>query len=68
MNADGLCAGRNMVADVVYDKDSTTPKIFDADWERHKMSQKAYEQEYVVADQQYSRLLEILLTQVKTQE
>lgn len=68
MKADGLCAGRDMVPDVVFDKGSATPTIFDADWDKHKMSQKAYEQQYIAADQQYSRLLELLLTQLKIQD
>ena len=68
MKADGLCAGRDMAADVVYDYGSTTPTIFDGDWDKHKMSQKAYEQQYVAADERYSRLLEILLTQLKARD
>ena len=68
MKADGLCAGRDMAADVVYDKGSATPTIFDADWDKHKMSQKAYQQQYIAADQRYSRLLELLLTQLKTHD
>ena len=66
MKADGLCAGQDMVADIFYDG-SATAKVFDADWDKHKMSQKVYQQEYMAADQQYSRLLTILLTQVKDQ-
>jgi len=66
MKADGLCADHQMVADVLYDG-GPTPKVFDADWDKHKMSQKTYEQEYLAADQQYGRLLTILLAQVKTQ-
>jgi hypothetical protein len=66
MKADGLCASQDMVADILYDG-SATPKIFDADWDKHKTSQKAYEHEYVAADQQYSRLLTILLAQMKPQ-
>ena len=68
MKADGLCAGRDMAADVVYDKGSATPTIFDADWDKHKMSQKAYQQQDIAADQRYSRLLELLLTQLKTHD
>ena len=67
MKADGLCSGRNMVADILYDNKSATPTVFDADWDKHKMSQKTYEQQYSDADQRYSRLLEILLTRLKTQ-
>ena len=46
-------------ADIVYDG-SQTAKIFDGDWDKHK-SDKTYEQQFVAADQQYSRLLNILL-------
>ena len=64
MNADGLCTDRSQAADVMYNG-SATPTIFDAAWEKRKISEKAYEQQYTVADQQYRRLLEILLTQLE---
>ena len=63
MNADGLCARRDQATDVVYDG-SQTAKIFDGDWDKHK-SDNTYEQQFVVADQQYSRVLSILLAQLR---
>ena len=63
MNADGLCARRDQTADVVYDR-SKTSTIFDGDWDKHK-STNTYEQQFFVADQQYSRLLNILLAQLR---
>jgi hypothetical protein len=63
LNADGLCARRDQAADIVYDG-SQIPKIFDGDWDKHK-SDKTYEQQFVAADQQYSRLLNLLLAQLR---
>ena len=63
MNADGLCARRDQAADIVYDG-SQTAKIFDGDRGKHK-SASTYEQQFVAADQRYSRLLNILLAQLR---
>jgi hypothetical protein len=63
MNADGLCARRDQAADIVYDGHNNAT-IFDGDWAKHK-SDNTYEQQYLAADQQYSRLLNILLAQVR---
>ena len=63
MNADGLCARRDLAADIVYDGGQTAT-IFDGDWDKHK-SDKTYEQQFVAADQQYCRLLKILLAQLR---
>lgn len=63
MNADGLCFRRDQTADIVYEG-SQTAQIFDGDWDRHR-SDKTYEQQFLVKDQQYSRLLNILLTQLR---
>ena len=43
---------------------SQIAKIFDGDWDKHK-SDNAYERQFVAADQQYSRLLNILLAQLR---
>jgi hypothetical protein len=59
MNADGLCGRRDQKADIVYEG-SQAPKIFDGDWDKRK-SDKSYEQQFVLADKQYTRLLNILL-------
>ncbi len=63
MNADGLCARRDQPADIVYDGNEAA-KIFDGDWSKHA-SDKTYEQRFAAADQRYSRLLSILLAQVR---
>jgi hypothetical protein len=63
MNADGLCARLDQATDIVYDG-SQTAKIFDGDWNKHK-SDNTYEQQFVVADQQYRRVLKILLAHVQ---
>lgn len=60
LKADGLCAGRDQPADILY-AGNAAPKVFDADWEKHKMSQKSYEEQYAAADRQYARMLQILL-------
>jgi hypothetical protein len=59
IDADGLSSRRDQKADIVY-KGGQALKIFDGDWDKHK-SDKSYEQQFVLADQQYSRLLNILL-------
>ena len=63
MHADGLCARRDQTADIVYDG-SRTAKIFDGDWDKHK-SDGTYEQHFIAADKEYSRLLNILFAQLR---
>jgi len=63
LNADGLCARRDQAADIVY-QGSQNGTVFDGDWDKHK-SDKTYEQRFVVADQQYGRLLNLLLAQLR---
>jgi hypothetical protein len=63
MNADGLCARRDQAADIVYDGGQTA-MVFDGDWDEHK-SDRTYEQQFIAADRQYSRLLNILFAQVR---
>jgi hypothetical protein len=64
MKADGLCSRCEQTADIVYDG-SPAPKIFDGDWDKSKLSEQAYEQQFLAADQQYSRLLQVLLAQLR---
>jgi hypothetical protein len=64
MKADGLCSERDQVADVVY-TGGKAPTIFDGDWKKHGLSEKAYEEMLSGADDRYSRLLSILLTELK---
>jgi hypothetical protein len=63
LNADGLCAGRDQAADLLYDA-SPAPKVFDSNWDKHKMSEKAYAQFYSEADHKYATLLARLLAQI----
>lgn len=62
MNADGLCARPDQMTDIVYDR-SDTPMIFDGDWDKHK-SDDSYEQRFMAADHEYSRVLSLLLAQL----
>jgi len=62
MKADGLCARRDQAADVVYDR-SQTATVFDGDWDKRRPAR--YEREFVAADQQYTRLLTVLLAQLR---
>jgi hypothetical protein len=64
MNADGLCSSRDQTADILYDG-SAAPTIFDGDWRKHNLSEKEYEEQRTAADERYSRLLEILLSQLR---
>jgi hypothetical protein len=65
MNADGLCARRDQTADIVYANQEE--QIFDGDWVKHK-SDTTYEQQFVRADEQYSRLLNVLLARLRGHE
>jgi hypothetical protein len=63
MQADGLCAGRDQIADILYSgKDA--PALFDGDWKARGLSEKEYQQQLTAADQRYTRLLEVLLRQL----
>jgi hypothetical protein len=63
MNADGLWARRDQAADIVYDR-SHTATVFDGNRDKNR-SATTYEQQFVVADQQYTRLLKLLLAQLR---
>ena len=60
MQADGLCAGRNQAADLLYEA-NTAATVFDGDWKSHGWSEKEYQERLGVVDRRYSRLLEVLL-------
>ena len=64
MQADGLCAGRDQSADVLYTGDAA-PAVFDGDWKTRASSEKEYDQRLTAADQRYTRLLEVLLLQLQ---
>ena len=64
MQADGLCASREQVADVLYNGTST-PTIFDTDWNKHDLSEDDYIRMLTEADERYSRLLDILFRQIQ---
>ena len=63
MKADGLCDGRNQTADILYEGGTST--IFDGDWKKHGLSEQEYEQRLTDVDQRYSRLLELLLAELR---
>ena len=63
MKADGLCDDRNQTADILYEGRAST--IFDGDWKKHGLSEREYEQRLTDVDQRYSRLLELLLTELR---
>ena len=63
MKADGLCDDRNQTADILYEGGAST--IFDGDWKSHGSSQQEYEQRLADADRRYSRLLELLLMELR---
>jgi hypothetical protein len=64
MMADGLCASRDQTADLLY-HGTATPQIFGGDWRKLNSSEKQYEQQFTAADEQYRRLLEILLAPLR---
>ena len=63
MQADGLCAGPDQIADILY-TGADTSAVFDGNWKTHGASEKEYEHQLTAADQSYTRLLEILLRQL----
>jgi hypothetical protein len=63
MKADGLCDRRDQTADILYEGGAST--IFDGDWKKHGRSEEEYNQKLAAVDQRYSRLLELLLTQLR---
>jgi hypothetical protein len=63
MNADGLCAERGQAADILYDG-TPTPKIFDGDRGKQKVSEEDYTKQFTAADEQYSRMLNELLEEI----
>jgi hypothetical protein len=64
MQADGLCAGREQTADILYAGDGTAA-VFDGDAKGHGSSPKEYEEQLTAADQRYTHILEILLRQLQ---
>jgi hypothetical protein len=63
MSADGLCDSRDKSADILYEGSVTS--MFDADWKNHNRSEHEYMQRLFAADERYSRMLELLLAEVK---
>jgi hypothetical protein len=63
MSADGLCDSRDKSADILYEGNVTS--MFDADWKNHNRSEHEYMQRLFAADERYSRMLELLLAEVK---
>jgi hypothetical protein len=63
MSADGLCDSRDKTADILYEGNVTS--MFDADWKSHNRSELEYMKRLGEADERYSRMLELLLAEVK---
>jgi hypothetical protein len=63
ISADGLCDSRDKSADILYEGNVTS--MFDADWKSHNRSEDEYMQRLFDADERYSRMLELLLAEVK---
>jgi hypothetical protein len=63
VSADGLCDSRDKRADILYEGNVTS--MFDADWKSHNRSEHEYMQRLFDADERYSRMLELLLAEVK---
>jgi hypothetical protein len=63
MSADGLCDSRDKSADILYEGNVTS--MFDADWKSHNRSELEYLKRLGDADERYSRMLELLLAEVK---
>ena len=63
VSADGLCDSRDKRADILYEGNVTS--MFDADWKSHNRSEHEYLQRLFNADERYSRMLELLLAEVK---
>jgi hypothetical protein len=63
ISADGLCDSRDKSADIVYEGSVTS--LFDADWKRHSPSEHEYMDRLSDADARYSRMLELLIAELK---
>lgn len=59
MSADGLCDSRDKSADILYQ--GSVASTFDADWKNHSRSEREYLERLSNADEEYSRMLEVLL-------
>ncbi|MGE3511820.1 MAG: hypothetical protein AB7N65_23380 [Vicinamibacterales bacterium] len=64
MKADGLCAGPDQATDIFYSPDGKTV-ILDGDGKKRGLSSQEYERQFTDVDAQYSRLLSLLLAQVR---
>jgi hypothetical protein len=64
MKADGLSAGRDQVPDVLFEGNGTS-MVFDSDWKKKNLSERDYMAQLQAADERYSRMLALLLAQMK---
>jgi hypothetical protein len=64
MKADGLPSTSRQVADIVYRPDGSS-QVFDADWQKHGTTEEQYRDRLLGADELYSRLLSLLLAQIR---
>jgi hypothetical protein len=64
LKADGLHAGKSDAPDILYER-VVAQTVFDGDWDKHNMTEKAYMEKFAEADKQYSRLLMLLVAEAK---
>lgn len=64
LGCDGLRSGQDGV-DVMYER-GTTQTLFDGNWRKQGLSERAYTQKLVESDERYARLLTVLIDSVKT--
>ena len=65
LGCDGLKADRNENQPFDTYEAAGKPTIFDGDWKKQKLSKEEYMKVFGTADEQYTRLLEALLAQLK---
>lgn len=64
LKADGLWAGLADGVDIVYEHDAMQT-IFDGDWKKHNLTERAYKERFAAADVRYARLLSELVRALK---
>ena len=65
MNADGLCSAPDQIPDLVYQNDPK-PLIIDGRSKGHGIPEKDYETQRMNVEQEYRRLLKVLLAQLNS--
>lgn len=64
MGADGLRGERGATVDIVYER-VTHQTVFDGNWAKQGMTEQTYAEKLAKADAEYSRLLTLLLDQIR---